>query len=103
MNTYASAAVRVVLVEGGVFLDGTLVKVGTDPSVTLSFYWYSKCINVVVSWYFWLHAFQYKWGFYWRYWKPFSWSSKKIIAQWNIGNGYYQKWQILYKSWNIYY
>jgi hypothetical protein len=103
VNTDASAAIRAVVIEGGVFISGTLVKVKTDPTLSLSYYWTSKKISVLAQWYFEIFAFQYDWGFFYRTWGLFSgWSGKKIIAKWTI-KGLYGKWAIINKTWNIYF
>jgi hypothetical protein len=102
VNTDASAGLKVVAIEGGVFMSGTLLNAGTDPKVTLSYYFKSKYINILAQWYFWINAFDYRWGFYYRTWKLWSgWSGRKIIKQWTI-NSVYGKWVIVNKSWNIY-
>jgi len=102
VNTDASAGIRVVVIEGGVFMSGTLVEVGTDPKITLSYYFTKKYINILAQWYFWINAFNYKWGFYYKTWRLFKgWSGRKIIKQWTI-NGVYGKWVIVNKSWNVY-
>jgi hypothetical protein len=81
-----------------------LVKLTTDPTVTLSYYWlYVKKINILAQWYLYINAFQYDWGFFYRYWTFWSgWSGRKIIAKWTI-NGLYAKYTLVNKSWNIYY
>lgn len=100
----ARASVRVIAIEGGVFIKGTVVRVGTDPMVTLSYYWSDKKISIAVSWYFWLAIFQFKWGFFWRYWRLFKgWSGVKIIKQWVISSGYYQTWKIKLDNWQVSY
>ncbi len=102
VNTDASAGLRVIAIEGGVFISGTLVDAGTDPRITLSYYFAKKYINVVAQWYFWINAFNYNWGFYYKTWSFWNgWSSRKIIKQWTI-NGVYGKWVIVNKSWNVY-
>jgi hypothetical protein len=35
----ASAAIRVIAVEGGVFIQGTLISVRTDPKLVLTYYY----------------------------------------------------------------
>ena len=102
VNTDASAGIKVVVIEGGVFISGTLLNAGTDPKLTLSYYFTKKYINILAQWYFWINAFNFKWGFYYRTWSLWSgWSGKKIIKQWTI-NGVYGKWVIVNKSWNIF-
>jgi len=34
----ASAAIRAVVIEGGVYISGTLVKLRTDPTLSLTYY-----------------------------------------------------------------
>ena len=102
VNTVASAALRVIAIEGGVYISGTLVSAGTDPTITLSYYMKAKYIKVQAQWYFWIQAFKYEWGFFyrtWSFWK--GWSGQKKIASWTI-NGVYGKWAIVNQSWNIY-
>jgi hypothetical protein len=80
VDTDASAALKVVAIEGGVFMSGTLLNAGTDPKFTLSYYFKAKYINIFAQWYFWVNAFKYNWGFYYRNWSLWSgWSQKKII------------------------
>lgn len=87
LNVDASAALRVVVVEGGVFIQGTLVSIRTDPKVVLTYYYSAKRLNLALSWYFYFKPFTFKWGFFWRYWRLFrGWSDRKIIAQWSISN-----------------
>lgn len=103
VNTDASAALRVVVIEGGVFITGTLVKLKTDPTLALSYYWVNKKITILAQWFFEINAFQYDWGFFYRTWGLFSgWSGKKIIAKWTI-KGLYAKYTIINKTWNIYF
>lgn len=52
VTTDASAAIRAVVIEGGVFISGTLVKVRTDPTLSLSYYWANKKISVLAQWFF---------------------------------------------------
>lgn len=85
----ASAALRVVVIEGGVYIGGTLVSVNTDPKLTL-IYKYGltpKKLQVLFDWKFHIRAFQFSFGFFWRYWYPFRWSDRKIIKSWVISNG----------------
>ena len=83
----ASAAIRVIVVEGGVFIKGTLVSVRTDPKLVLTYYYSAKKLNVTLSWYFYFRPFAFTWGFFWRYWRLFrGWSDRKIFAQWVISN-----------------
>lgn len=101
VNTAAEAALRLLVIEGGVFMNGVLLKVGTDPALSLYYYFSQKKLKIITTWYFWILTFQYKWGFFYRYWKFWSgWSSKKIIKQWNI-KGYYGKWKIISKTWYV--
>jgi hypothetical protein len=97
VNTDASAGVKVIAIEGGVFISGTLLNAGTDPKFTLSYFWQEvpRRINIAWEWYFWLNAFNYKWGFYYKTWSLWSgWSGRKIIKQWTI-NGVYGKWAVI--------
>jgi hypothetical protein len=95
LSVDASAALRVIAVEGGVFIKGTLVSVRTDPKVILKYKYTQKILELTVDWKFYLRAFSFKWGFFWRYWKPFSWSGKKIIAEWTISNGIQKTYPVL--------
>jgi hypothetical protein len=102
VTTNAQAGVRAVVIEGGAFIAGTLVSAGTDPTVTLAYYIPQRKINVLAQWYFWINAFNFKWGFYYKTWSLWSgWSGMKIISQWTI-NGVYGKWNIINQSWTIY-
>ena len=103
LNTYASATLRVLAVEGGGYISGTLVRVRTDPTATLYYYFQPahKFIIVLVCWYFEILAFQFEWGFKWRYWF-FGWKPWKIIAKWNI-NGIYKKYKIIYRAFYLRY
>ena len=83
----ASAALRLVVVEGGVYIKGTLVSVRTDPKVILKYLLQKKILELTVDWKFYLRAFSFKWGFFWRYWRPFKWSDKIIIKEYPISNG----------------
>jgi hypothetical protein len=77
--------------------------VRTDPTLSLTYYDSPKRIIAKTEWYFWIYAFQYDWGFFYRYWKFWSgWSGKKIIAKWTI-KGVYSKQTILNRSWAINY
>lgn len=102
VTTSASAGVKVIAIEGGVYISGTLVDAGTDPKISLTYYFNQKYIKILAQWYFWLNALNYKWGFYYKTWSFWSgWSGKKIIKEWTI-NGVYGKWAILNKSWYVY-
>lgn len=88
LKVEASAALRVVAVEGGVYIKGTLVSVRTDPKLILEFKTTApKSLKVTIDWKFYLTAFQFKWGFFWRYRKLKGWSDKKAIAEYTITNG----------------
>lgn len=99
LTVQASAALRVVAIEGGVFIQGTLVSVRTDPKVILKFTTIPntpKTLLATVDWKFYLRAFSFKWGFFWRYWRLFKgWSSKKIIAEYTITNGIQKTFTVL--------
>lgn len=101
VDTNAKASLKVVAIIGGVFIRGTLVKAGTDPTITLSYYFAKQEIKIQALWYFWIYAFQYKWGFFYRYWRLFKgWTGEKIIKQWTI-KGIYRKYNISNKTWII--
>jgi hypothetical protein len=58
----------------------------------------TKSIVLSVTWYFYLNAFSFEWGFFYRYWRLFKgWSSRKIIAKWPISNGITKKY-LIYQS-----
>jgi len=71
-------------VEGGVYLKGTLFKVSTDPTLNMSYLLAQKKLAIQVLWNYNVKLFQTEWGFFWRYWKPFSWSKKSIIVSYKI-------------------
>ncbi len=50
--TDSSASVGILqLVEGGIFIRGTIAKVRTDPKLTISYYWLTqKRINIQILW-----------------------------------------------------
>lgn len=94
----ASAAVRAIAIEGGVFIGGDLVKLSTDPQFKLSLNLLNKTLTTSIEWYFYLKVFQFEWGFFWRYWRLFKgWSDRKIIKKWPVSNGINQKY-LIYKS-----
>lgn len=98
VGVVASAAIRAIAIEGGVFIGGDLVKLSTDPQFKLSLNLLKKTITAKIEWYFYLNAFQFEWGFFWRYWRLFKgWSDRKIIKSWPITNGITQKY-LIYKS-----
>lgn len=94
----ASAAVRLIAIEGGAFIGGTLVNLSTDPKMILAFNLQTKVVTPKITWYFYVKAFKFEWGFFYRYWTLFSgWSGKKIIAKWPISNGIMQTY-LVYKN-----
>lgn len=94
----ASAAVRLIAIEGGAFIGGTLVNLSTDPKMILAFNLQTKVVTPKITWYFYVKAFKFEWGFFYRYWRLFSgWSGKKIIAKWPISNGIMQTY-LVYKN-----
>jgi hypothetical protein len=46
VNTDASAGVRVVAIEGGLYISGTLVNAATDPTVTFTYNWLARKIDI---------------------------------------------------------
>ena len=79
---------RVIAIEGGVFISGKLVELTTDPKLAITFNLATKAIALKVTWYFYINAFSFNWGFFYRHWRLFKgWSSKKIIKEWPINNG----------------
>ena len=93
--TDSSAGIRLVVVEGGVFIKGTLVKARTDPTATAKYFFSQQKIELIVIWYAELMAFNANWGFYWRRRKLGGWTGKMIIKQWSL-NSIYKKW-LLYQ------
>lgn len=94
----ASAAVRAIVIEGGVFISGDLVKLSTDPKLSIGLNIQTKSIVTHVTWYFYIKAFYMEWGFFYRYWKLFKgWSGRKIISKWPISNGITKKY-LVYQS-----
>ena len=61
LNTDSWASLRVLAVEGGVFIKGTLIRLKTDPFARLYYYWapQHKVIIALFSWYFEILAFQF--------------------------------------------
>lgn len=47
VDTDASAALKVIAIEGGVFLTGNLLSAGTDPKMTLTYLYTKKTISVL--------------------------------------------------------
>lgn len=95
----ASAAVRAIAIEGGVFISGELVKISTDPNISVSLNIQTKSISTKITWYFYLKAFYMEWGFFYRYWRLFKgWTGRKIIKKWPISNGITKKY-LIYKNW----
>jgi len=87
---------KVVVVEGGVYIKGTLVRLSTDPKLNVALDISSNSITTHITWYFYIKAFAFEWGFFYRYWRLFKgWSDKKIIASWPINNGVTQTFLIL--------
>lgn len=96
LNVDASAALRVIAIEGGVYIKGTLVSVRTDPKLILKYIFAQKILELTVDWKFYLKAFSFKWGFFWRYWRLFKgWTDKKIIVEYPITNGIQKTYPIL--------
>jgi len=98
INTSASATLKVLAVKGGVFVNANpLVRVSTDPTATLYYYWLQQhgWIIVWVKWYWEIQAFAFEWGFRYKTWF-FGWSNWKIIKKWSI-SGLYGKWKIVNK------
>jgi hypothetical protein len=101
VDTDSSAGVKVIAIEVGVFIYGTLVSAGTDPKLTLSYYFGQKYVNLAVEWYFWVNGFNIKWGFYYKTWSLWSgWSARKIKKQWTVSQ-VYGKWVVLNKNFNL--
>lgn len=55
----ASAAVRVLAIEGGVFIDGTLVNLSTDPKINVTYNLQTKVVTPKITWYFYVKAFKF--------------------------------------------
>jgi len=66
--TDAKAGIRVIIIEGGVFMKGNLVKAAADPKVALAHNLVKKYTSVTAKWCFWINAFQYKCEFIYRTW-----------------------------------
>ena len=96
VNVDASAALRVLIVEGGVFIGGTLVSVRTNPKLMFAYNYAQKKVSVIVDWKFYLRAFSFKWGFFVRYFSWTGWSNKIIIKEWPISNGIEKTFVVLY-------
>jgi hypothetical protein len=90
------------LIEGGIFIKGTIAKLRTDPKITISYYWlFVKKINIRVEWYYEILPYTYYWGFQYRTKKLFGgWNPWHTLAQWDI-NIPYGKFLILDKNWNV--
>ena len=74
------------------------MRLSTDPQFKLSLSLLTKTLTTSIEWYFYLKAFQFEWGFFWRYWRLFKgWSDRKIIKKWPVTNGITQKY-LIYKS-----
>lgn len=94
----ASAAIRAIAIEGGVFIGGTLVRLSTDPKLSLALNIKSKALTTSVVWYFYIKAFSFEWGFFYRYWRLFKgWSDRKIIKKWPVSNGITKSY-LIYKT-----
>ena len=94
-TTDSSAAIRVLFIEGGVFIKGTLVRAKTDPKVTAIFDFPKQKISLKVVWYAELYAFEADWGFFYRRWRiRKGWTGRKIIKKWEIDS--------IYKKWKLY-
>ena len=94
----ASAAVRAIAIEGGAYISGTLVRLSTDPKFAFSLNLSTKAVTTSVTWYFYINAFSFEWGFFYRYWTFWSgWSGRKTIAKWPITNGITKQY-LIYKS-----
>jgi hypothetical protein len=54
--TDSSATVGIMyLVEGGIFIKGTIARVRTDPKMIISYYWlfpFQKRINIQILWHY---------------------------------------------------
>jgi hypothetical protein len=86
-NVNASAAVRTITTEGGVFISGTLVSTRTDPTLVLKYFFFTDKITITLNWDYYLRPFAFTWGFFWRSYTPLNgWSARKIISQYNIKN-----------------
>lgn len=54
----ASAALRIIAIEGGVYIKGTLFKVSTDPTLSLKYKLGTKQLAITALWKFYLKAFE---------------------------------------------
>ena len=97
----AAASVQATAIEGGVYITGTLVSLGTNPKLVTTYNVSTKAVSRTVLWYLYIYAFQFEWGFYYRTWGYWSgWSDYNIIASWPIYNGYTQTY-LIYRGWWI--
>jgi hypothetical protein len=93
LNTDSEAAVRILAVEGGVYLKGTLVSGKTDPTAIAKYYFSQQKIVLQAKWKAYLNTFQATWGFFWRRWRLFGgWTGRKIIKSWKLKQNKYEWW-----------
>ena len=94
-TTDSEATARAGLIEGGVFISGTLAKVKTDPKVTVIMDASKKLLTLKVSWYAELLNSKFDWGFFFRGRKiRGQWGPRRSIDKWTV------EWE--YKKWKIY-
>lgn len=55
----ASAAVRAIAIEGGVYIEGTLVNLSTDPKLAIAYNLITKSVVPTITWYFYVKAFKF--------------------------------------------
>ena len=80
--------------KGGAFIEGTLIRAITDPTIALKYYFSQFKIQIVIKWYAELRAFDAKWGFFWSRWRLFrGWTKKRIIKSWKI-KGIKKRWKL---------
>ena len=95
VTTDSSAGLKLVVVEGGVFIEGTLFRGKTDPQVTAIYKFAQQQIELKLKWWAELWTFEAYWGFYWRRWRLFKgWPGKMIIKKWKLKSNFY-KWKII--------
>ncbi len=96
----AEAGVRVLIAEGGVYLQGTIVSLRTEPKLTLTLG--LNTIYANLNWTLKLNAFSFKWGLYYKWCYIFGCGSRHNITTWTITQGVTSTWTIYSNSFTIY-
>lgn len=98
IDSEGSATLRAVFIEGGAYIEGTLVDLKTDPSFTIFYDLKYLQYRLYAVWYVYIKAFQFEWGFFWRYYTFWDdWSDKIIISTYTISDGFERKY-LIYKT-----